>query len=61
MNDLALPLTPDWNIPFRPFGPERFSISICVASEHDDQATRPPSSFFSPRATIINASSGKGR
>jgi hypothetical protein len=57
--DLALPHGSDRGIPFPQFGLDRFLVSISVPCERDDQAARPPSSFFSPRAVIIKASWGK--
>jgi hypothetical protein len=62
VDDLELPQAIDRGIPIRPFGLNHCPVSISVWCEHDDQAARPPpSSFFSPRATIIKASSGRGR
>jgi hypothetical protein len=61
MDDLTLPHGTGQGIPIRHFGFDRFPVSLSVRREHDDQAARPPSSFFLPRATIIKASSGKGR
>jgi hypothetical protein len=60
-NHLALPRATGRGIPIRQFGHNHCQVSVSVPCEHDDHATRPPSSFFSPRATIIKASSGRGR
>jgi hypothetical protein len=61
VDDLALPHGIGHGIPIRPFGLDHFPVSISIPCEHGDQAARPPSTFFSPRATMIKASSGKGR
>src|ERR1700732_375991 len=60
MEDLALPGGLVRDVPVRIFGGAPRPIAIIILRKHERQAARPPSSFLSPLATILSASSGSG-
>src|ERR1700736_3663726 len=60
MDDLALPGGLVRDVPVRIFGGAPLPGSITLLRKHERQAARPPSSCFSPLATIVRELSGSG-
>jgi hypothetical protein len=61
VNDLALPHRLGQGFGSTPFDRACQPFRGCIVRRHDRQAARPPSSVFSPLATIVRAPSASGR
>src|SRR5262249_10248152 len=60
MEDFAWPRRLGREVPVRLVRGAPLPAAMKVLRKHEGQAARPPSSFFSPRATILSVLSGSG-